>query len=146
MASPLLPGDHQIMRKLAEELLPWMICGKMVKRQWFVRLNTFNAYAGDAAAALAGMGIGAPIISAFQGNVPAGQNAIEILRSTLPSGWFVVGLVALIAWFAVRLVVQREDVVARCEPYLPKNTQATSMHYISVSSRRSPAQRLCRIY
>jgi hypothetical protein len=111
--SPLQPGDHYILRKLCDELLPWMISGRKVGRQWFVWLDRFYAYTANLAAALAGLGVGAPIVALVQGEAPAGQNAIDILRSTLPPPWFLVGLVALIVWVLLRLVVQREDVIAR---------------------------------
>src|ERR1051326_5380271 len=57
------PGDHYLLRKLATELLPWTIMGRRLKRQWFVRLGTVYDYASNAAAALAGLGIGAPVVS-----------------------------------------------------------------------------------
>jgi hypothetical protein len=111
--SPLQPGDHYVLSKLCDELLPWMISGRRVGSQWFVYLAAFYAYGGDFAAAVAGLGVGAPIVAFAQGKLPSGQNALDVLRSALPPSLFVVGLAALFFWVVVRLVVQREEVVAR---------------------------------
>ena len=113
MPSPLQPGDHYVLRKLCEEVLPWMISGRTVGRQWFVRLAFIYGYVGDLAAALAGLGIGSPIVALLQGKLPDGQNAIDVLRAALPDGWFIIGVTAAIVWIILRLVIQREDVVKR---------------------------------
>lgn len=111
--SPLQADDHYILRKLCIELLPWMIAGRRLGRRWFVMMSGFYAYVGDLAAALAGLGIGAPIAALATGKAESGQSALDTLRSTLPEGWFFVGLAALLAWIAIRLIVQKEDVTAR---------------------------------
>jgi hypothetical protein len=110
---PLQAGDHYILGKLHDELLPWMICARKVGRQWFVRLAAVFGYIGDFAAALAGLGIGAPAAALLQGKAADNKNALDVLRSVLPPGWFVAGVVALLVWAALRLVIQRQDVVAR---------------------------------
>jgi len=92
MSNPLRPGDHYILRKLCSELLPWMIGGRVARRQWFVVLAGVYAYGGELAAALAGLGIGGPIIAAFEEKEPPGQNALDTLRKTLPGWWFALGL------------------------------------------------------
>ncbi len=113
MPSPLLDTDHYILRKLCDELLPWMIAGKRVRNQWFVWLAGGYGYLGDFFAALAGLGIGSPIAALATGNPPEGKTAIDVLRSALPDGWFYAGLAALTLWVALRLVIQRQEVVAR---------------------------------
>ncbi|MFN3658315.1 MAG: hypothetical protein ACK4UO_13765 [Pseudolabrys sp.] len=113
MTSPLQPGDHYILQKLCNELLPWMISGRRVGRQWFVRTATFYGYGGDTAAALAGLGIGTPLAALVAGKTPEGKSAIEALRQVLPEAWMWVGGVALGVWVVLRLIVQREDIVAR---------------------------------
>lgn len=109
----LKPTDHYILRKVHDDLLPWMICGRLVKRQWFVRLATFNAYAADSLAALAGLGIGAPIVALTSGHVAQGQNALDILHQSLPGAWFIVGVAGLACWIVLRIVSKQEDVVGR---------------------------------
>jgi hypothetical protein len=113
VSSPLLPDDHYVLRKLSGELLPWMITGKRVGRQWFVRLAGLYAYTGDLAAALAGLGIGAPLVAIIQGKLPAGQNAVDVLRGMLGPAWFYVGVIAALVWVVIRVVVQREDILNR---------------------------------
>jgi hypothetical protein len=113
MAPLLNQNDHYILKKLCDELLPWMICGRRVKDQWFVRLAGVYRYTGDLAAALAGLGIGAPLAALAAGKAPAGKGAMDILRDTLPGAWFYVGLAALLVWVVIRLVIQNEDVISR---------------------------------
>jgi hypothetical protein len=109
----LKPEDHYILKKLCDEVLPWMICGRRVQSQWFVRLAGFYSYTGDLAAALAGLGIGAPLAALAAGKAPPGKSAFDVLGDTLPGAWFFVGGVALIIWIVIRLIVQKEDVIAR---------------------------------
>lgn len=114
MASPLQEGDHYILRKLCDQLLPWMICGKIIRRQWFVRLATFYSYTNDLAAAIAGLGIGGPIVALIQGQLPKDQSsAVVVLHSLLSQGWFYVGIVALIVWVVLRVVVKNQEVERR---------------------------------
>lgn len=109
----ILPTDHYILKKLYREVLPWIVAARRVDTQWFVRFATADAYLADIMAALAGLGIGAPLIALFSGKLPAGKNAMEVLRETLPGIWFVIGLVALCAYILLRVVVKQENVVSR---------------------------------
>jgi hypothetical protein len=107
------PGDHYIQRKLANELLPYMVAGPRLTHRWFVRLASFYGYIADFAAALAGLGIGAPIVALLSGKTPEGKSAFEVLQEVLGPSWFGIGIAALIVWVIIRLVVQREDVLNR---------------------------------
>jgi hypothetical protein len=110
----LKPGDHYILRKLSTEILPWTIMGRRLKKQWFVRLGTFYDYAGNAAAALAGLGIGAPLVSVVSsGRVAGGKTVFDALGEVLPAPWIFAGFVGLLFWLAIRLVVQHEKVERR---------------------------------
>jgi hypothetical protein len=63
---------------------------------------------------LAGLGIGAPLASlAASGKAPDGKSAFDVIRETLPPQWVAIGAVALVIWFGLRLVVQKENVIAR---------------------------------
>jgi hypothetical protein len=110
--SVLQPADHYILKKLANQLLPWMIGGLCLRRLWIVRLAAVYSYTSDLSAALAGLGIGAPLASLISGKAE-GKSAFDAIRETLPPQWFVLGAVALLVWLGLRLVVQREDVIAR---------------------------------
>jgi hypothetical protein len=113
LASPLQPGDHYILRKLCDELLPWMLCGRSVGRQWFVVLATVHGYGSELAAAIAGLGIGTPVVAMFEGKAPQGSNAIDVLRSNF-SGWlFYAGIAALAIWLVARVVMKQQNVAAR---------------------------------
>jgi hypothetical protein len=113
MPTPLQPGDHYILHKLCNELLPWMIAGRAARRQWFVVLARLYSYGGELAAALAGLGIGAPVIAVFAGKGVDGENALVTLRRALPGPWFAIGVVALVLWIVVRLVVKQQNAVVR---------------------------------
>jgi len=112
-ASPILPGDHYVLRKLAREVLPWIIAGRRLRRTWYVRLSTVAAYVGDSAAALAGLGVGGPLIAAFSKGGQPVAGTLDAATSSLPAPLVPVGIVALFVWVALRVVMQREDVTAR---------------------------------
>ena len=59
------------------------------------------------------MGIGAPIVAVFQGTGAKGTNGLDILQQAFQGVWFWVGIAALLVWLMLRLVVGREDAVAR---------------------------------
>jgi hypothetical protein len=46
MPTPLRLGDHYILPKLCNEVLPWMIGGRLAKQQWFVVLSSIYGYGG----------------------------------------------------------------------------------------------------
>src|SRR5208283_6143353 len=96
-----------------EEVLPWMITGFHVRKQWFVWVATVNAYAGEVATLLAGLGIGAPLVAVLQGKSADGKPVIDQLRQILPGELFWIGVVALAAWGLLRVVVARENVMTR---------------------------------
>jgi hypothetical protein len=50
----LRAGDHEVLRKLTNEILPWMIGGQSLAKQWFVRLAFLYGIVGEFAAALRG--------------------------------------------------------------------------------------------
>jgi hypothetical protein len=99
--------------KLCNEVLPFMIGARRVRRQWFVVLAKVHAYGGELATALAGLGVGAPVVALFQGKAPGGQSALDALRQALPGVWFWIGIVALALWLILRLVVKQQNVLDR---------------------------------
>ncbi len=113
VASHIRKGDHYILGKLDNELLPWMICGKHVGRRWFVYVSYIHSYPVDVAAALAGLGIGSPILKLLSGELPTGKTVVDVLQRSLPPGWCNAGIVAAIVWVVLRVVMKNEDVAAR---------------------------------
>ena len=110
---PLQQDDHYILAKLNNEVLPWMIGGTRARRQWFVRLAKVYSYGGEVATALTGLGLGVPLVALFTGKVANGKDGLALLREALPGPWFWVGVAALVLWIVVRILVAREDAVAR---------------------------------
>jgi hypothetical protein len=113
----LQQGDHPALVFLHRELLPFMIAGRRVKRQWFVRLDGIYRYTGDLAAALAGLGLGGPLVGAFaHPTEPAHDASADLwtrLTDQLGPRWVYIGLVAIIIWIIVRLIIQNESVTQR---------------------------------
>jgi hypothetical protein len=114
VSSPLQTGDHYVLRKLCNQILPWLISGRRLKRLWFVRVGAFWSYTGDLAAAMAGLGIGTPLVALTSGKKTLdGKTGLDVIREVFPGQLFYVGAIGLIAWVILRLVVQREDIVTR---------------------------------
>jgi len=112
--SPLLESDHYILKKLCNEVLPWIIAGRLVKRQWFVRLAVFYDYTSSLAAALAGLGVGAPIAAFISSDkAEPGKPLFDTVRDVLPPQWFIAGIVGVLVWVGIRLVVQQQNVLSR---------------------------------
>jgi hypothetical protein len=113
----LQAGDHPALVFLHRELLPFLIAGRKVRRRWFVRLDRGYRYTGDLAAALAGMGLGGPLIGAIAHSTDPGHGpGADVgtrLTEQLGRQWGIVGVVAVVVWVVVRLVVQNENIAQR---------------------------------
>lgn len=110
---PVRADDHYVLRKLADELLPWMVAGRLVRRRWFVRLALVHSYGSSIAALIGGFGIGTPLTAYLQGKSGDGGAALQTLRQTVPGWWFWAGVAALVTWAAVQIIVVKENVAAR---------------------------------
>jgi hypothetical protein len=49
----------------------------------------------------------------MQGKTRSGETVVDVLRSNLPTGWFLGGVAGLALWVSIRLVVQQQNVAAR---------------------------------
>jgi hypothetical protein len=108
LSAPLfLAGDHYIVRKLGNEVLRVMIGGLRTRRRWFIALATIYRYGGEIATALAGIGVGAPVVAAVFEGKP------DELRRALSDRWFLVGITALVLWFVIKMVVKEQGVETR---------------------------------
>jgi hypothetical protein len=112
MATPLQEDDHYLLRKLCHEILPWMIGGRRATKQWFVLFATIYACGGEVATAVAGLGIGSPIVAPFQGKT-TNENTFEAFRQALQGPWFWIGVVALGLWLALRITVKQLNATDR---------------------------------
>jgi hypothetical protein len=111
--SLLQAGDHFVLRKLANELLPWLIGGQTLGKQWFVRLASTYNYIADIGAALAGLGIGSPIVKLMQGKAQDGENFFAVIRSALPPEWYAFAIVGGLVYVVMRVIIQQQNVTAR---------------------------------
>src|SRR5262249_13991039 len=98
---------------LHDEVLPFTIGARRMGRQWFVVVANIHAYGGEFATALAGLGVGAPVVALFQGKTAGEKNAFDVLRQALPGVWFWIGIIALALWVILRLVVKQQNVISR---------------------------------
>jgi hypothetical protein len=98
---------------MSDQVLPLIIVGLRVKRQWFVRVAIVYAYGGELATGLAGLGIGAPLVAFFQGKGESNKNGLDLVREALPGAWFWVGVAALVFWLFLRVVVKQQNAIDR---------------------------------
>jgi len=115
---PLRQGDHQALVFMHNELLPFIIAGRKVKRgRWFIWVDGVYRYGGDLAAALAGLGVGGSLVRALAhpGETEHGTSADLLTRMTEQLGprWVYIGFAAIIVWIVVRLVTQNESTAQR---------------------------------
>jgi len=110
---PTINVENYILQKLRTEMLPWLIAGRMLPREWFARIGTAYGYINDFTAALVGLGIGTPIGAVLSGKLKPGESAIGVIRSNLPSPVLPFAVVLLIAWIVLKVYVQRENVLER---------------------------------
>jgi hypothetical protein len=101
--------------KLAHQIIPYLVKAKYLRRQWFWIVGQIYLFGNDALTAIASIGLSSPIFAAAR-RLPAGGEAqddfhwAEYLAE--PAGR--IGLAALLLWAALKVAVNRYDVVARC--------------------------------
>jgi hypothetical protein len=107
--SVFFDSDHDILRRLANELLPWMAGGALLRRRWVVYLAGLYSYGSEAMSAVGALGVGSSVIPAFRGTDPNGFD----LATAFSGPWFWPGVVCLAGRTALRIVIARENIVAR---------------------------------
>ena len=105
----LSDDDHYVLRKLANELLPWMAAGALLRRRWFVHVARLYTYGSELITAAGALGIGSSVIPAFKGT---GAKGFDI-ATAFSGAWFWPGVICLIGWTVLRILIVREDVVAK---------------------------------
>lgn len=143
-SNPFQAADHYVLTKVGRQLLPYLVASPRVKWQPFVVVSQGYAYLGDIAAALAGLGIGAPFIGAAQNGLSEGVNLADVFGS---GPWAWLGILGVIAWIFIRLYVQREDVNARATAarafVVAMNSLAFELH--TALDEREPMPRIIDI-
>lgn len=143
--SPLNADDHYILKKLCNELLPWLIGGRLLRRQWFVRVAAVYEYVTGAAAALAGLGIGGPIAAVVtSGKTPDDRPIYASLSDVLPQYLVITGIVAAIFWVGIRLIVQKQNVLSRAllARDCATKMRALDVELLTVLPERDPLPRI----
>jgi hypothetical protein len=107
--SPLSDNDHDVLRKLANELLPWMAAGALLRRRWFIHVACLYSYGSEAITAAGALGVESSVIPAFRGSDVKGFD----IATAFSGSWFWPGMICLVGWTALRIVIAREDVVAK---------------------------------
>ncbi len=108
--------EHPVSQKLWRDVLPWIQSSRRLRRQWFYRVGVLHGYASDILVALASAGIAGPVLDALgrstrTGDVP--RPAQMDLGGVFRDPWANAGLVLLLLWILLKVVVVRENVVAR---------------------------------
>lgn len=107
-------SEHLVRRTLERDVLPYLISARHLRQQWFYRLHFLFGYTTDLVAALAAIGVGAPMLAlvAGIGNPSSTQEPLPTLSgaiTTLPP-WLVYPAVGVVvAWVFLRVTFNRED-------------------------------------
>ena len=106
--------DHYILHKLATELLPWMIAGRRVGSRGVRPLATGYVYVDKISTALAGLGVGAPLIEMAR-TEPNGSQQVDILAAikSLPPEWAWPCGLGILSFIILRMFVQSENILSR---------------------------------
>lgn len=107
--SGLSDDDHYVLRNLANELLPWMAGGALLRWRWFVYFARLYSYGTEAITAAGVLGVGSSVLPALKGTGAGGFD----IAAAFSGQWFWPGLIGLIGWTALRIVIAKEDVVAK---------------------------------
>lgn len=109
-------ANELVKRKLKDEILPYIVAGRNLKKRWFVRAYLLYVYAHDSLAALSGISFSTPLLSFIKGLLPStGLN--EPTKATIDaatSGWvLVVGVIAVFGWSLLKLILVRGNAEKR---------------------------------
>ena len=115
MPSHIQPTDHYILGKLGDQVLPPMIGGRRAGKQWFVWVATLYQYGGELATAVAGLGIGGPLLPYLQGKTSDGVGFVGAIGQIIGQSpvSVLLGTVALSIWVVMRVIVRQQNVLDR---------------------------------
>ncbi|PJA32339.1 MAG: hypothetical protein CO187_04505, partial [Zetaproteobacteria bacterium CG_4_9_14_3_um_filter_53_7] len=98
---------HPVKRALERDVIPYIVSGRNLRKQWFYQLHYVFGYTTDIVASFAAVGIGAPIFDII--NADAKPEKIQSALLQVPSSLFVPVVLIFIAWVVLRVIFSKED-------------------------------------
>lgn len=106
--------EHTVRRTLKRDVLPYLISGRRLRKQWFYFVHAVFGYATDFIVVLTAIGVSTPLLSLIGLLSDAKQELVPSpsLASVLSSitGWLVYpAAVAVFVWIILRVAFNREE-------------------------------------
>ncbi|MDB4912747.1 MAG: hypothetical protein JWM95_391 [Gemmatimonadetes bacterium] len=102
--------EHPVASKLRTQVLPWVVSGKLLPKQWFCRLHLLFGYTTDVTVALGALGLSIPLVTALVADADDKKAKMDIAR-LLPheQRWlYYVALASVVLWVCLRVAYARE--------------------------------------
>lgn len=107
-----MPTEHPVKRKLRNEILPYFVTARMLRKKWFFVTYSLFGYTTDILVALTALGVVSPVISGiFASSQTSGGKSTSLadLTATLPKELYYPVLLVVLAWIFLRVAFIRED-------------------------------------
>ncbi len=106
--------EHPVRRTLKRDLLPYLVTGRRLHRQWFYRLHHIFGYTTDLVVALSTVGVSAPLLAMLGPSGPpnaggAPPASMTSVLQSVPSWLMVPTAMGLALWLFLRVAFNRED-------------------------------------
>ncbi len=107
-------SNHPVSRVLERDVIPYLVSGRQLTRQWFYRVHVTFGYTTDLVATFAALGVAVPILTLLGAvsNTGAEKPSTPSVTSALASlpAWAVwpAGLIVII-WVVLRVAFNREE-------------------------------------
>jgi len=100
-----LPVDMNVVRKIANEILPWLVSAEVLAKKPLYRAHTVYSWTRDVLAGLSGFGLSHPLAKLITGESTDMGSALGKMPFWL---YFLTGF-SVIAWVALKTYVTRDD-------------------------------------
>lgn len=104
--------DHPVKRKLRNDILPYLVTARRLRKQWFYLSYVVFGYTTDLLVALGAVGVGWPALSSIlvsqEGKNPGSGTVAEAMASVPAPIAYPLGIL-LILWVVWRVAFNRED-------------------------------------
>jgi len=107
-------AEHPVRRKLRIGVLPWVVSGRRLRRQWLLRLHSWYGFSTDAIVALSSIGLASPWFSllssggASEGEEGAPAAQVNDLVAALPKSVYYPAVLLIVTWILIRVRFEHE--------------------------------------
>lgn len=107
-------ADHLVKRTLERDVLPYLVSGRQLRKQWFYRLHKVFGYTTDLVVALAAIGISSPLFRLLvstnsAADAAAGPPNLASVLASVPPALVYPAAVLIVTWVIIRVAFNRED-------------------------------------